>query len=138
MKNLQANLARSGALSSGRLSQGMTDVMTDRNRQASNFFGQIPFLNRQATMQALPGMFGAGSSLLSVAPKTQTTSGTGHGTQTTSSPWWSGLAQGAMGAAMNAFLPGSGMLMGMGKGGGGGGATPTGEGFGGGGGYGGW
>ena len=127
MTNLRANLARSGAMDSGRMSQGLTDINMDRNRQASQFFSQIPFLNRQATMQALPGLFGAGSQLLGVGPRSQTSSGTEHGSQTTSSPWWSGLAQGAMGAAMNAFVPGLGSIMGgkVGGGGMGGGGLPS-------------
>src|SRR5216684_2348052 len=56
---LQQNLARSGASNSGRMSQGLTDIGMNRDTQASSFFSQIPFLNRQATNQALPGLFGA-------------------------------------------------------------------------------
>jgi hypothetical protein len=113
IESLKQNLARAGALNSGRLSQGVTDINMNRNNQASNFFSQIPFLNRQATMQQLAQMFGAGEGLISQAPRSQATTQTGtntgsqqqqsNSTSTTSSPWWSGLAQNLIGAGLTAF-----------------------------------
>lgn len=113
IESLKQNLARAGALNSGRLSQGITDIGLNRNNQASQFFSQIPFLNRQATMQQLGQMFGAATGLISQAPRSQATTqtGTNTGTQeqqynsksTTSSPWWSGLAQNLLGAGMTAL-----------------------------------
>src|SRR5690242_4023991 len=50
IESLKQNLARAGALNSGRLSQGITDIGMNRNAQASNFFSQIPILNRNAKM----------------------------------------------------------------------------------------
>lgn len=112
IESLKQNLARSGALSSGRMSQGATDIMQGRNASAANFFSQIPMLNRQATMQALPGLFGAANQLTANAPRTSSfndisksmTQGTSQGTSTQQgAPWWKNFL-GGLGGLKN-LLP---------------------------------
>lgn len=120
IESLKQNLARAGALNSGRLSQGITDINMNRNNQASQFFSQIPILNRQATMSALPGLFGAGNQLTANAPRSSTfndvsqsrTVGTNQGTTTQQgAPWWKNFL-GRMGG-LSGFLPGSSVSTGF-------------------------
>lgn len=86
MDALKQNLARSGALTSGRLSQGATDIGMNRNNQAAGFFSQIPFLNQQAKTAALNPLLGMGANFAGQAPVgysqsgTQQQSGTSQGT----------------------------------------------------------
>lgn len=80
MNSLKQNLSRSGALTSGRLSQGMTDIDMNRNSQAAGFFSQIPFLNQQAKMAALNPLLSTEAGLAGHAPvgNIQTSTGTGE------------------------------------------------------------
>jgi hypothetical protein len=68
MTNLQQNMARSGALSSGRNAAGMSDILNNRNSQAAGFFSQIPFLNAQAKSQMLNPLLATQAGLAGHAP----------------------------------------------------------------------
>jgi hypothetical protein len=126
LQSLQANLARSGALNSGRMSQGATDINMGRNASAADFFSKIPMLNRNATMAALPGLFGAGNSLLATATRSQqnnssytgTSTGTGYQQQSYNPSIMSDIGQVA---GIAGSLMGMPMMGGMGGGMGGGG-----------------
>lgn len=118
INNLKSSLARSGALNSGRLASGITSIDTNKMGQASNFFSQIPFLNRQATMQALPGLFGAANQFMSTAPRTATSTNTGYSKQTYNPSIMSDIGQGLGIAGDIVGMPGLGGFMGGGGGGG--------------------
>ena len=80
-ENLKQNLARSGATDSGRMSQGLTDIETGRNAQASQFFAQLPFLEQQAQQQRAQGMLGLASNFAGRAPISQVTGQVGTASQ---------------------------------------------------------
>ena len=110
ISNLQQTLARSGALNSGRMSQGATDIMSGRNASAARFFSQLPLLNQQAKTNAQQGLFSASTGLLNAAPRSgvftdqsQTQSqGNMTGTnnqQQQGAPWWKQFLGGMGGLA---------------------------------------
>lgn len=82
MDSLKQNLSRSGALTSGRLSQGVSDIDSARNSQAAGFFSQIPFLNAQARTATLNPLLATQAGLAGKAPTGYTQSQTGTGTDT--------------------------------------------------------
>jgi hypothetical protein len=130
IQSLQGQLARSGALNSGRLSAGATDIGLNRNNQASNFMSQVPLWNRQAQLSGAQTYGGLGNSLLSLAPRTQTSNQSGNSSgqsqqQTIQQPSiLSDIGQG-LGIAGSIFgMPSfEGLLGGGGSPGGGGGSS---------------
>jgi len=98
IKQLQSNLARTGGLQGGGNAQGVSDILQNKNNQAAQFAQNVPMMNRQATMAALPSMFGAATSLMSQGPRTQSTQFDNTQSQQTSgnqqqygAPWWKNL-----------------------------------------------
>lgn len=126
INSLKASLARSGATKSGGLSQGITNLLTNRGNQAFNFSSQLPALNRQFQMQGLQSAIGLGNQAQAVAPKssaygstqTGTSTGTNQSTTTQNPSIMSDIGQiaGLAGAFMG--MPFMGNFMGGGGGGG--------------------
>lgn len=78
IQSLQSQLARAGALNSGRLSAGATDIGLNRANLASNFMANVPLMNRQAMLQGAQTFGGLGNQLLSLAPRTSTSNQQGQ------------------------------------------------------------
>ena len=68
INSLKAQLARSGALDSGRLSAGATDIQLGNLGQQAGFLSQIPFLNKQFSQQAGGQLLGQGMNFAGRAP----------------------------------------------------------------------
>ena len=82
MGSLRANLARSGATDSGRLSRGLVDIESERLRSAGKFFAGLPFQEETARRTGFANLLGLGSNLAGRAPVSQRTTGTQTNRQT--------------------------------------------------------
>lgn len=127
MESMKGQLAGSGALSSGRFSTGMSDIMGSRLSQASQFYGQLPFQEEQARAGRVGNLLGAGMNWTGKAPisnaygttasqdTTSTTANAGAGTSNTTNygaPFLTNLASN-LGGSIPGWLPG--LLDGWGK-----------------------
>jgi hypothetical protein len=89
--NLKQTLAKAGALDSGRFGQGAAGIQMNRLGQATNFMGQLPFMEKQAQMSNLGNVLGMGMNWAGKAPVgmqqtgfgTQQSTGQMNGTQNT-------------------------------------------------------
>lgn len=76
-ENLKQQLASSGALDSGRLAGGLTNIEMGRAGQAGQFFAGLPFLENQARATRLNDLFSGATNFLASGPRsTRTTGGT--------------------------------------------------------------
>jgi hypothetical protein len=79
MDNLKQTLAKAGALDSGRFGQGAAGLQMNRLNQATNFMGQLPFMEKQAQIGNLGNVLGMGMNWAGRAPVGMQQ--TGFGTQ---------------------------------------------------------
>lgn len=117
MKKLSSNLAGHGALDSGGFAAGASGIEQSRFGNAAQFFGSIPGLERQNQMSGLMQALGLGENLAGHAPVGNVSTGDSSSSGSSSSysnPGLSGLVSALGGAAMGAFMPGLGALMGAG------------------------
>ena len=81
--SLRQSLSRSGGLDSGLLSQGLTDIGTQRFGQLSNFFSQLPFAESEAQAARMNPLLQMATGWVGAAPLSTATSGTTSSTGTT-------------------------------------------------------
>lgn len=112
-QHLNSQLASRGQLLSGVAEQGQQGIEQQRLGAATNFYENLPFMERQANLQNLAGALTTGMNISSAMPRGQSSSGTGtesgSGTQTTTqSPGLGQLVGGLAGAALGGVTGGLG------------------------------
>lgn len=77
---LKSQLARSGATESGLLSQGLSDIQTNRFGQLSSFFSQLPFMENEARANRMNSLLGLATNWVGKAPLSYATTSSSTGT----------------------------------------------------------
>lgn len=111
--HLSSTLAGSGQLNSGQFGKQAMGIEQQKFGQESNFFSQLPAMERQAHMQNMLGVLGAANGFATSAPTGSISTGSSSGTSDStsvekSSPGLSGLVGGLMGMAMGPMMGGLG------------------------------
>lgn len=111
--HLSSTLAGSGQLNSGQFGKAATGIEQQKFGQESNFFSQLPAMERQAHMQNMMGALGAANGFLSSTPTGNISTGSSSGSSDSSSvekssPGLSGLVGGLMGMALGPMMGGLG------------------------------
>jgi hypothetical protein len=112
-KHLSSTLAGQGALQSGLNEQGQLGIQQNRLSNASNFFSQLPFAEKQAHLSNLSGALQTSQGIANSIPYATNASGTGQqtsqGSQTqTSSPGLGQLVGGLAGQFLGGITGGLG------------------------------
>jgi len=120
IKHLSSTLAGHGQLDSGQFTQGAQGIEQQRYGQASQFFSQLPAMERQAHMSNMMAALNGANAYASSVPMGQTSSGSSTSDSTqTSTPGLAGLVGAIGGMALSGLTGGlSGGLAGMAGGGG--------------------
>ena len=90
IKSLRGSLAATGGLDSGRLSSGITSLLSGRQKSAADFFGGLPFKEAQAKSERQLPLLQLATSWAGKAPISERTSGT---SRTSSSQTSTGTGQ---------------------------------------------
>jgi hypothetical protein len=114
IESLRSNLARMGGLDSGLMGLGVSNIANERLGKMSDFYSQLPFMERQAQMQNLGNALGMATGWAGRAPISQFTSDSGtestnqkttqQGSQMQQGPsWWKGALTGLGGIGGSIF-----------------------------------
>ena len=118
MEAIRGNLARVGALDSGQALTDFADIELNRNRQATEFFRDLPFREEEARLGRLGGLLGLATNFLGRSPLGEFTFGEQTGSRTGTSDVTS-TRKGTQKQTGTATQSGPGFLSGLASGAGG-------------------